>query len=332
MASTLITIQGIVEKISDEGQFHAPVGCVWVKVTGHDPVLADVNFLSQIQKGAEVQLQLTRSGHHNGLLVEDVQVIKELSDACTTETRETISVGNETVSEAPKAQAAVTVANPNNILSPAFSIRLEPKDPELKAFMPHEQPSGSGLRSNAIAAAGALSAMMIGVGWKTKRLPTRIISLQRCEIEYCLFASDNRTRGQFLFGLGSLLNLKAVLSRTLYGMKIFGKGGQLDLSSYGNSEEATPGLLKLRSDRQLQSNFQWLLASGLVHDNLIIVNYEKTHTDLVGMVVLDLEFGHKAWTSVVARGVDPNVFVVTLFNSLRSLVRYVREDFGVRQI
>lgn len=126
MSESTGSMRGKVEAISKEGELDAPAGCVWVKVTGHDPVLANVGFLTQIRKGAEVQLQVTQSRH--GPAIQEVQEIKEEPKV------EAGGVNRETgpLTQTPtKPAPTLTTVNPKSIMSPSFLIRLDPNDIEI---------------------------------------------------------------------------------------------------------------------------------------------------------------------------------------------------------
>lgn len=182
--------------------------------------------------------------------------------------------------------------------------------------------------------AGAVSRIVLGVGWTTHRIPTSIVAFNSCPINFAVFSNtDKYMKAKFFFPVPRYIDPRkggfhlGEVSIRKKEPGIFSKEPtHLELDSSGKQ---LPGTDKIAEDKTLTEKLLEIESKGLTRtDTICRIKYDITKVGPVGWVEFDVDHSKKNWEKVT-RGMELSVedYVAGIFDNARSIVQHVEKYF-----
>lgn len=171
-------------------------------------------------------------------------------------------------------------------------------DPRLTKFKPQEIEPRKRSDTTLSNVAGALSTIIVGIGWKRERLPTSIVTLDSCPVHFSVFSRhDDFTRALFFFPI------EPRIDSSKWGLTFIRRKGAGAFSS-GNANEleiapgskSSPAIEELRADEAMVTRLLSLAAKGLNQKPWICtITYDRMGAISVGKIEFDIHHSKKKW-------------------------------------
>lgn len=209
-------------------------------------------------------------------------------------------------------------------------------DPRLARFKPREIEPKKGSKVTASNVGGALSTLIVGIGWRNVRVPTSILVFDSCPIRVAVFGNhENSMKAGFFFPIPSHVDpgkwgfWKGTMNIRRKGAGIFGSGrsDQMEFKPLGNF---SPAIEEMKADQTLAERLLAFAMKGLIKTVWICtVSYDTRGGHPTGEIKFEIDHGKKKWKSALQeQKFRPEDYVFDLFNNACSIIEHVEEYFA----
>lgn len=198
-------------------------------------------------------------------------------------------------------------------------LTTSPKFAELK---PEEiEPKKEGIKASDVA--GAVSTLVLGVGWKRVNIPTSIVKFGHCPVFFATFAvKENNMESNFYFPVQC--NLRIEKSGIKIGVaQISLHGANLEYKRLGKFPNVVQ---ELENDNLLTKKLTQLYSTGLIATKWVgTVNYETKGSSLFGELEMNIDYTKKKWNKAIEEmRLKPEGFVENVMNIACSVAEHVQ--------
>ncbi len=171
-------------------------------------------------------------------------------------------------------------------------------DPRLAKFKPQEIEPRKRSDITPSNVAGALSTIIVGIGWKREQLPTSIIALNSCPVHFAVFSRhDDFMRARFFFPIQSRIDSSkwglTFIRRKGAGVFSSGNANELEIAP---GSKSSPAIEEMRADETMVTRLLSLAAKRLNQKPWICtITYDRMGAISVGKIEFDIHHSKKKW-------------------------------------
>lgn len=200
-------------------------------------------------------------------------------------------------------------------------------DPRVGEFKPQEIQPKKKSDLTASNVAGALSTLVVGIGWKRVQLPTSIIGFDSCPVQLAVFSRhDDFMRARFFFPALFRRNPGewgvVFVRRKGAGVLSSGDPNELEIAPQGGS---SPGIDGMREDKPMVARFLSLASKGLNQKPWICtIGYQMMGSIPAGKIEFDIQHKKKKWEKTLQElNFKPEDYVFDVFSSACSVAGHI---------
>ena len=198
-------------------------------------------------------------------------------------------------------------------------------EPRFAIYKPEAAFQKDGWKASDVA--GALSSIVVGIGWKRVKTPSSLVKFEACPVSFATFATNpNFLESRFYFPIASNVhaNRSGLISFVLSKEKT--KSRQIEYVSPNNQFPDIDN--ELKTDNLLSELIGKIELSGLVYTPLWVgqINYGTIGESIFGSFNLKIEQTKKKWCKAIQEtNLTPQDFVENLFNVACSIAGHVKK-------
>jgi hypothetical protein len=200
-------------------------------------------------------------------------------------------------------------------------------DPKIAQFKPSEIELKKKSNLTASNVAGAVSKVVLGIGWKNVALPTAVVGFESCPVQLAVFSLHNDfLRGRFFFQLkyrnGSKYSGVTFIRRKGAGVFSSGDPNELEIAP-GNP--SCPGTTEMRADKAMNASLLSLANLRLNQKPWICtVTYELIGGVPAGKIEFDIHHSKKKWENALKESnTKADDYIFNVFNNACAMASHI---------